>query len=127
MIYEEIVARIETMRRFGNRTGREITAVMLEQLGHPEAGLPVIHIAGTNGKGSVSAFLCEILRKAGLRTGCFTSPHLVHFTERICVDGAQIPREDVVRLGGRLLAEEFCDGGERVFPTMFDICFAMAL
>lgn len=127
MIYEEIVARIETMRRFGNRTGREITAVMLEQLGHPEAGLPVIHIAGTNGKGSVSAFLCEILREAGLRTGCFTSPHLVHFTERICVDGAQIPREDVVRLGGRLLAEKFCDGGERVFPTMFDLCLAMAL
>ena len=68
MIYEEIVARIETMRRFGNRTGREITAVMLEQLGHPEAGLPVIHIAGTNGKGSVSAFLCEALPRAEFRT-----------------------------------------------------------
>lgn len=127
MTYGEIVAGIENTGKFGARTGKEISAVMLEQLGHPEAGIPFIHIAGTNGKGSVSAFLCQILRAAGLCTGCFTSPHLVDFRERICVDGRQISEADVVRLGTRLLEMEFYDGGARVFPAMSDICLAMAV
>lgn len=131
MTYGEIVAGIENTGKFGARTGKEISAVMLEQLGHPEAGIPFIHIAGTNGKGSVSAFLCEILRSAGLCTGCLTSPHLVDFRERICVDGRQIPEADVVRLGTQLLEKEFYDGSAcenaRVFPTMSDICLAMAI
>lgn len=131
MTYGEIVAGIENAGKFGNRAGKEISAVMLEQLGHPEAGIPFIHIAGTNGKGSVSAFLCEILRAAGLRAGCFTSPHLVDFRERIRVDGGMIPEDDVARLGRMLLEKEFYDGGKgemtRVVPTMSDLCLAMAL
>ena len=82
----------------------------------------LISIAGTNGKGSVSAFLCEILREAGLCVGVFTSPHLMDFRERICVDGRMIEREAVERLGRELLVRRFLKE-----PSMFDICLAMAL
>ena len=95
---------------------------MLEKLGRPQQNMSVIHIAGTNGKGSVSAFLCSILKEAGIRTGMFTSPHLVDFRERICVDGQMISREEVTKLGNMLLEEDF-----GTVPTMFDYCLAMAL
>ena len=83
LTYEEVLDQIEHQRRFGNRPGAEISALMLEKLGRPQQNMSVIHIAGTNGKGSVSAFLCSILKEAGIRTGMFTSPHLVDFRERI--------------------------------------------
>ena len=77
LTYEEVLDQIEHQRRFGNRPGAEVSALMLEKLGRPQQNMSVIHIAGTNGKGSVSAFLCSILKEAGIRTGMFTSPHLV--------------------------------------------------
>ena len=120
--YEEVVEIIQNKRRFGNLTGYEISKIVLEKLGNPQDGLPIIHIAGTNGKGSVSAFLCNILIEAGLKTGMFTSPHLVEFGERIRINGELIPREDVKRLGNLLLDMDF-----GVHPTMFDYCMAMAL
>lgn len=120
--YEEVIDIIQNSRRFGNLTGSEITKLMLDKLGHPEEGLSYIHIAGTNGKGSVSAFLCSILRAAGLKTGMFTSPHLIEFGERIQVNGSMIPKEDICRLGNQLLEVEF-----GVQPTMFDYCLSMAL
>lgn len=122
LTYEEVLDRIEHQRRFGNRPGAEISALMLEKLGKPQQDMSVIHIAGTNGKGSVSAFLCSILKEAGIRTGMFTSPHLVDFRERICVDGQMISREEVAKLGNMLLEEDF-----GTVPTMFDYCLAMAL
>ena len=120
--YEEVIDIIQNSRRFGNLTGSEITKVMLEKLNHPEKNISYIHVAGTNGKGSVSAFLCNILKEAGLKIGMFTSPHLVHFEERIQINGTMIPKEDVQRLGNLLLSEDF-----GVQPTMFDYCLAMAL
>lgn len=122
MTYEEVVDKIENIRRFGNLAGVEITAQMLENLDNPQEGLHMIHIAGTNGKGSVSAFLCAILREAGLKVGTFVSPHLVDFRERICVNGSMIEKEAVSRLGELLLMREFA-----VHPTMFDYCLVMAL
>lgn len=122
MTYEAVVDKINNIRRFGNLAGVTITARMLEVLGNPQEGMCLIHIAGTNGKGSVSAFLCEILREAGLKVGVFTSPHLVDFRERICVNGRMIEKEAVRRLGTRLLTQEF-----DVSPTMFDYCLAMAI
>lgn len=122
LTYEEVLDQIEHQRRFGNRPGAEVSALMLEKLGRPQQDMSVIHIAGTNGKGSVSAFLCSILKEAGIRTGMFTSPHLVDFRERICVDGQMISREEVVKLGNMLLGEKF-----GAVPTMFDYCLAMAL
>ena len=122
LTYEETVTTIENKRRFGNLKGVEIARIMLEKLGHPEKDLHIIHIAGTNGKGSVSAFLRSILEEAGLKTGMFTSPHLVDFRERIQVQGKMISKEDTARLGNKLLSMDF-----GVYPTMFDYCLAMAL
>src|SRR5262249_28028615 len=66
--------------------------------GHPEARWPALHVAGTNGKGSTAAMLESVLRAAGWRTGLYTSPHLVDFTERIRVGGRTVPRRVVVAL-----------------------------
>lgn len=122
MTYEEVVDQINQIRRFGNLAGVEVAGRMLKALGSPQAGIPLIHIAGTNGKGSVSAFLCAILKEAGLRVGMFTSPHLVDFRERIQINGEMISKEDTQRIGARLLAMDF-----GVQPTMFDVTLAMAI
>ena len=122
MTYEQVVETIINSRRFGRYSGVEVMAEMLKALGDPQKGMRLIHIAGTNGKGSVSAFLCAILREAGLCVGVFTSPHLMDFRERICVDGRMIEREAVERLGRELLVRRFLKE-----PSMFDICLAMAL
>ncbi len=120
--YEEVVEKIENIRRFGNLTGVEISRRVLKELGDPQGRMNLIHIAGTNGKGSVSAFLCSILREAGLSVGMFTSPHLIDFRERIQVDGEMIAEEDCARIGNFLLGKDF-----GVHPTMFDYCMAMAV
>ena len=120
--YQEVIDKIENSRRFGNLPGVEVTKRMLATLGNPQDGLAFIHVAGTNGKGSTCAFLTNILAKAGLKCGCFTSPHLIHFEERITVDQLMIPKEVVTRLGNELLSIDF-----GVTPTMFDYCLVMAV
>lgn len=95
---------------------------VLKQLAGINGKLPFVHIAGTNGKGSVCAFMTEIFRKSGLKAGAFISPHVVFFEERISVNGQMISREDVARLGNKLLDTDF-----GVNLTMFDYCLAMAL
>jgi len=120
--YEEVIHIIENTRRFGNLTGVEVSKRMLEQLGNPQSGIPFVHVAGTNGKGSTTAFFCKILEQTGKKVGMFTSPHLITFEERIRINGAYIPKEDVTRLGNMLLEMQF-----DVSPTMFDYCLAMAV
>lgn len=120
--YDEVIHIIENTRRFGNLTGFEVSKRMLEQLGNPQCGIPFVHVAGTNGKGSTTAFLCKILEQAGKKVGMFTSPHLITFEERIRINGEYIPKEDVTRLGNLLLDMQF-----EVSPTMFDYCLAMAV
>lgn len=120
--YKQIIDRIENTRRFGNKTGVEITADMMRKLGNIHTKIPFIHVAGTNGKGSVCAFIGSILKETGLKVGVFTSPHLVHFEERIAVDGKQISKEDVTRIGNMILATDF-----EVEPTYFDYCLAIAI
>lgn len=122
MEYKEIVEAIEGKRRFGHETGVEVASKMLQVFHHPLADMPWIHIAGTNGKGSVSAFLCRILQEASVRVGMFTSPHLVDFRERIRVNGAYITQEAVTRIGRELLLRDYA-----VNPTMFDYCMMMAV
>ena len=122
MNYEELIETIINKRRFGRASGYEVTREMTGRLGHPERGMRIVHIAGTNGKGSTAAFVSSILQAAGFCVGQFTSPHLVDFTERIQVNGEQIPRGDVVRLGERVLAVPM-----ELECTMFDICLAIAL
>ena len=72
--------------------------------GHPEARWPALHVAGTNGKGSTAAMMDAVLTAAGHRTGLYTSPHLVEFTERIRIGGQTIPRATVVTLVAELRA-----------------------
>jgi dihydrofolate synthase/folylpolyglutamate synthase len=80
--------------KFGLRNIR----ILLAACGHPENRFPSIHVAGTNGKGSTSAFLASVFQEAGYTTGLYTSPHLVRFTERIRIDGKEIPERRVVSL-----------------------------
>ena len=128
MTYDSVINTIENKRRFGKASGREVTVEMLQALEHPEQGMQIIHIAGTNGKGSVAAFVSSILQAASFasaehfRVGTFTSPHLIDFTERIMVDGVQIPQEAAARIGQQLLKLQLS-----LEPTMFDYCLAMAL
>lgn len=122
MEYEEIVTAIMGRRRFGKACGRQVAEELLARLNCPEQGMRVIHIAGTNGKGSTAAFVSSILQAAGFCVGQFTSPHLVDFTERIQVNGRQISREDAARLGQQLL-----DLPMELECTMFDLCLGMAL
>lgn len=120
--YSEVINIIENTRRFGSLTGYEVSKSMLEQLGNPQSGIPFVHVAGTNGKGSTTAFLCKILEQTGKKIGMFTSPHLITFEERIRINGEYISKEDVTRLGNLLLETKFS-----VSPTMFDYCLAMAM
>jgi dihydrofolate synthase/folylpolyglutamate synthase len=120
--YEEIMEQINHASVFGSLPGVKISGILLDALDHPERGIPFVHVAGTNGKGSVCAFLTQILMRAGLRVGTFTSPHLIHFEERITVNNEQITKADVTRLGNDLLKQQ-----PDVTPTMFDYCMAMAL
>lgn len=77
------------------------TIDMMEALGNPELKFKSIHVAGTNGKGSVSHFLASILQEAGYKVGLYTSPHLVDFRERIRINGEMIPQQEVVDFVGR--------------------------
>ncbi|PSR04097.1 MAG: dihydrofolate synthase, partial [Bacteroidetes bacterium SW_11_45_7] len=94
---------------------------LCDALDHPETSFPSIHIAGTNGKGSVSHMLASILQSAGYRTGLHTSPHYLDFRERIKIDGELIPKEWVVDflVNHHLLID-------RVHPSFFEITTAMA-
>ncbi len=120
--YSEVIDIIQNTRRFGNLTGYDVSKRMLEQLGNPQSGIPFVHVAGTNGKGSTTAFLSKILEQTGKKVGMFTSPHLVTFEERIRINGTYISKDDVTCLGNLLLEMEF-----DVPPTMFDYCLAMAV
>ncbi len=120
--YSEVIDIIQNTRRFGSLTGYDVSKRMLEQLGNPQNGIPFVHVAGTNGKGSTTAFLCKMLEQTGKKVGMFTSPHLITFEERIRINGVYISKEDVTRLGNRLLEMKF-----GVSPTMFDYCLAMAV
>jgi len=83
MTWEEAVEHINSVSRYGNRPGAECTKALLARLGNPERELKIIHIAGTNGKGSVCMYIAGMLRSLGLNTGVFTSPHLIRENERI--------------------------------------------
>ncbi len=115
------------MRRFGPVRTLLPMKELVERFGNPEASFKSIQITGTNGKGSTSAFVASILRAQGYRVGLYTSPHLERFTERIVVDGAEIPEEDVSKIATRLrpiVDEMAARGGEK--PLFFDVVTAMA-
>lgn len=101
--------------------GLERTVALLEAMGSPQRAFPALHIAGTNGKGSSVATAEAILRAKGLRVGAYTSPHLVDFRERIVVDGAYIPAEEVTEF-----VERWTPTVEQIGATFFEATTALA-
>ena len=94
--YEETVEYLENSSMFSIKLGLERIKEFLKYIGNPQKGLNVIHIAGTNGKGSVLKYIESILIASGYNTGSFTSPHLIEFTERISFNNESISKEDFV-------------------------------
>lgn len=127
MNYTEALDWLFNVRRFGPDRTLEPTRHALRLLGDPQLGFKSIHVGGTNGKGSTSAMIASMLGAAGYRVGLFTSPHLERFTERIKVDGEEIPEEDVTRLLGliRPVFEEMLGQGMplRFFDIVTALCF----
>jgi dihydrofolate synthase / folylpolyglutamate synthase len=121
--YELCLATMFGLRRFGIKLGLETIETILSALGDPQHGYRSIHIAGTNGKGSVATMLSTILMEAGFRVGRYTSPHLESFNERICIDNAPIDDDAVVSAYDRVQAIQ----NLKRQPTFFEFTTAMAL
>lgn len=98
MNYIEALEYIESTGKFGSKLGLENVAKVLEMLGNPQNKLKIIHVAGTNGKGSTCSYINSILVKAGYKTGLYTSPFLEEFNERIRINGINIPDDDLAEL-----------------------------
>lgn len=97
MDYASSLAYLYSLQLFGVKLGLENTRQLLQRVGNPEQSLKIVHIAGTNGKGSTAAALEQLLRAHGLRTGLYTSPHLYQFNERIRIDNQPVSDEDIHR------------------------------
>ncbi len=121
--YNKCLKSLFGLRRFGIKLGLDTILRLLEGLGNPQDQFPIIHVAGTNGKGSIASSISSIFHAAGYHVGLFTSPHLVKFNERIQVDKQQISDEAVVLA---YEAVKNVDPGERE-PTFFEYSTAMAL
>ena len=112
------------------KLGLRNTELLLQSLDNPERTFPAVQIAGTNGKGSTAVMLDSICRAAGMRTGLYTSPHLVSITERIQIAGEQISEEDFARHTEtvREASQRLLDAGEiEALPTFFEQLTAIAL
>lgn len=127
MNYKESLKYIADTHKFGIRLGLDCTGKLLELLGNPQENLKVVHVAGTNGKGSVCSFVANILKEEGYKVGLYTSPYLETFTERIRVNGENIPEDDVARI--ITLIKDKIDimvSEGYSSPTEFEIVTAMA-
>lgn len=122
--YQEALTWLYATQRFGIKLGLENIQRLLHELDLPGKDQRIIHVAGTNGKGSVCAMLDSICRAQGYRTGLFTSPHLVSYRERIQVNGEMISENEVAE-GLTALREKIRDWDPH--PTFFEITAALAL
>lgn len=127
MNYNEALQFIHESHKFGMRLGLDNIKKLLELLGDPQNNLKIIHVAGTNGKGSTCSFISSILKESGYKVGLYTSPFLETFTERIRVNGENIREEEVGKIVSlikekieRMVSEGYS------YPTEFEIVTAMA-
>jgi dihydrofolate synthase / folylpolyglutamate synthase len=127
--YGTTLRHLYGLRRFGMRPGLESISALLAELGNPQRAFRSVHVTGSKGKGSTAAMTAAVLQAAGLRTGLFTSPHLVSYRERIRVDGVPIGVDEVVEgiarieeAVGRLTAAGRIDRE----PTFFEVTTALA-
>lgn len=121
MSYPETIRFLFSLQERGMKFGLRGIQSLLRTLKDPHRSVPSIHIAGTNGKGSTAAMLAAIFTAAGYKTGLYTSPHLVDFSERIRINGKAIGRKDIVRLTGKLRRTILRDQS-----TFFEATTAMA-
>ena len=119
-----LLAKLPMFQRVGQQAVKKDltnTEDFLKALNNPEEHFPVIHVAGTNGKGSVSHMLCAIAMEAGYKTGLYTSPHLLDFRERIRINGEQIPKDNVAQF-----VNDHKTAIEVIEPSFFEATVAMA-
>ena len=120
--YQASLDYLYSLQLFGIKLGLENICQLLERLGNPQRKLRIIHIAGTNGKGSTAAALANIFHATGIRAGLYTSPHLHSFTERVRIDTRQIEEAEVVRL-----TDELRPHAKELRATFFEFTTALAL
>ncbi len=127
--FEKAAEYIADIPRFAPKTGLDNTRIILERLGNPERAAKVVHVAGTNGKGSVSKMIALMLEKKGYKTGLFVSPHLIRINERMTINGSQISDADFTDIFDRvkkltdILVKEREDFQH---PAYFEFLFIMA-
>ena len=128
-IAQSVEAQLQSYARFGVDLGLDRIVHLLASLENPHHQVPIIHVAGTNGKGSVCAYLSAVLTAAGYRTGRYTSPHLVSWTERICIDAQPISWPDLqasLQTVEKAIALTVERHPEQPTPTQFEVITAAA-
>ena len=123
MTLEEALHYIHAVCWKGSIPGLERINALLDEMGHPEQTLKFVHVTGTNGKGSTCAMIASVLRKAGYRTGLYTSPYITRFNERMQINGEMIPDEELCAI-----TAEIKPLADRIFeqPTEFEMVTAIA-
>lgn len=123
---EDVLSKIHGMQKFGIKPGLERIKKLLEILDNPHDGIQVIHVAGTNGKGSTSAMIDSILRAHGFRVGLYTSPYLEVFNERIRLNGENISDEDLIKHAKKVFnAVDIMEKEGMESPTEFEVVTAI--
>ena len=124
--YEEALDFIHGLNRFGTKLGLHNITKLLELLGNPHENIKIIHVAGTNGKGSTCAMIASILRSAGFKVGLYISPYLEVFNERMQVNGENISNEDLARLTEKVREKVFYMRENGLgSPTEFEVVTAI--
>lgn len=124
--YLESLDWLYGLQKHGIKLGLRNIRELLSALGDPQKSFRSVHVAGTDGKGSVSAITASILRESGIRTGLYTSPHLVRFNERICVDGVQISDEELAGYVSKVRPKVEEMASQDVMCTFFEVTTAIA-
>ena len=126
MNYKESVEYIHSLLQFGIKPGLERISMLLSSLGNPQDKIKTVHIAGTNGKGSTSTHIANILTAAGFKTGLYTSPYVLSFCERIQIDGESISEEKLSKTVTKVQKEIFKLNEKGIVITEFEAITAVA-
>ena len=127
MTYQECVDYILSIPLFAGKLGTDNLNRILDIMEHPERSYPVIHVAGTNGKGSTCSFLASILKQSGKKVGVFTSPHLIRLNERIRVNDVIISDEELINVFQKTMGYIDCAKEQGIaHPSFFEFVFLMS-